>query len=365
MLRKNLFDGESYHAMFAQVTYRWLMSRKWVTYADIMAEYLGLNSSKELTCNVSNCEGYGELKKVFPMIKRSIIEKVGEGCFEEEGTNRNKRFRYIGMDEDPLRDLLNAKIINNLREYWNFCQDSAGFFPSAWLEYYFKDCQDLLDIKAKKRKGEQVLSASLDRQLKNIELLPFLYNAIVNQKVLSINYQPYEMETVSLTFHPQFLKEYNGRWHLFGHVEDGPKDYPEEGCNLAIDRIVGKPRKDFFHKYIPAPAGYYFSFFKDILGVSHTGSREIYNVRIRARAKSIFMLTETKPIHSSQETLIPFGEHEDGIYGEFSVRVELNNEFMGRILQMGAGLEIVSPEEARNLITEKVQKLAELYKKET
>lgn len=55
-MRKNLFDGESYHAMFAQVAYRWLMSRKWVTYADIMADYLGLKSAKDLPCNVSIME---------------------------------------------------------------------------------------------------------------------------------------------------------------------------------------------------------------------------------------------------------------------------------------------------------------------
>lgn len=60
MSRNNLFDGESYHAIFAQVTYKWLMSRKWVTYADIMSDYLGLKSAKEQTCNVSNCEKFGE-----------------------------------------------------------------------------------------------------------------------------------------------------------------------------------------------------------------------------------------------------------------------------------------------------------------
>ena len=52
------------------------MSRKWVTYADIMADYLGLKSSKELTCNVSNCDNYGELKKAFRDIRKAIIEKV-------------------------------------------------------------------------------------------------------------------------------------------------------------------------------------------------------------------------------------------------------------------------------------------------
>lgn len=115
--------------------------------------------------------------------KKAVSEKVGNDCFEEDGNNRNKRFRYIGKDNDPLADMRNAKAINNLRQYWKFCQDSAGFFPKSWLEYFFKDCQDLLDMKAKRQKGEQVISASLDRILTNIEYLPSLYEAITNKMV--------------------------------------------------------------------------------------------------------------------------------------------------------------------------------------
>lgn len=68
MQRKNLFDGESYKAQFAIITYRWLMSRQWVTYVDIMAERLG-RSIEELPANLSNCEGYGELKKTVGIVK--------------------------------------------------------------------------------------------------------------------------------------------------------------------------------------------------------------------------------------------------------------------------------------------------------
>ena len=183
MHRKNLFDGDSYKAQFALITYRWLTSRRWVSYADIMADYIGV-TTKELPANLSNCDGYGELKKVVGTLKKAIADKLEKDvseCFEEEGNNRNKRFRYVGKDDDPLADMRNAKVINNLRQYWKFCQDSAGFFPKSWLEYFFHDCQDLLDIKAKRQKGEQVISSSLDRILTNIEYLPQLYEAITNK----------------------------------------------------------------------------------------------------------------------------------------------------------------------------------------
>ena len=358
MKTNNIFEGDSYHALFAQVTYKRLMSRKWVTYADIMADYLGLKSSKELTCNVSNCDNYGELKKAFRDIRKAIIEKVGDGCFEDEGNNRNKRFRYIGMENDPLADMRNAKVINNLRQYWKFCQDSAGFFPKSWLEYFFKDCQDLLEMRARKQKGQQVISASLDRILANIEYLPMLYEAIVNKQVLEIDYKPFGGEQETLIFHPHYLKEYNGRWNLFGHAEDHS---PENGYNIPLDRIQTKPREKSKIEYIPAPSMFYEQFFKDIVGVSHTKNAAQYEIVIRAHTYYIYKLTETKPIHQPQEIITPWGEHEDGTYGEFSIHVEVNNELIGRILQMGAGLEIVSPLEVRDLFTQRVKYLAKLY----
>lgn len=359
MTRKNLFDGDSYYAQFAQVTYKWLISRKWVTYADIMAEYLGLNSSKELTCNVSNCDNYGELKKAFRDIRSTINEKVGEVCFEKEGNNRNKRFRYIGKDDDPLADMRNAKVINNLRQYWKFCQDSAGFFPKSWLEYFFKDCQDLLEMRARKQKGEQVISASLDRILTNIEYLPMLYEAIVNKQVLEIDYKPFGGEQETLIFHPHYLKEHNGRWHLFGHAEN---HNPQNGYNIPLDRIQTRPREKSKKEYIPAPPLFYENLFKNIVGVSHSENSKKFTIIVRAHTYYMFKLTETKPIHPSQEIATPWGEYEDGVYGEFSLKLEINNEFIGRIMQMGAELEITSPVEVREIFKQRVESLSKLYK---
>lgn len=358
MRRQNLFDGDSYKAQFAIIIYRRLIGRRWVTYADIMAEYLRLDSPNDLPYNLSNCEGYGELKKIFGTLKRAITDKVGEGCIETEGNNRGRRFRYIGDDNDPLADMKNAKVINNLRQYWKFCQDSAGFFPKSWLEYFFKDCQDLLDIKAKKRKGEQVINASLDHILTNIEYLPMLYEAIVNKQVLEIDYKPYQENLETLLFHPHYLKEYNGRWHLFGHV-DGHE--PENGYNIALDRIHSRPREKSKVDYISAPPLFYELFFKNIVGVSHAKDTVLYNVIVRAHTYYIYKLTETKPIHSTQETIKAFEENEDGTYGEFSLQIEVNNEFIGRILQMGAGLEIMSPSIVRDEFAKRVKELAGLY----
>lgn len=370
MQRKNLFDGESYKAEFAIITYRWLVSRRWVTYADVLAEYLGLESSSQLEYSVSKYyeytkdddarkKGIRELKKAFPEVCNAIKERAGKNSIEEDGNNRNKRFRYVGKDNDPLADMRNAKVINNLRLYWKFCQDSAGFFPKSWLEYFFKDCQDLLDMKAKRQKGEQVISASIDRILTNIEYLPSLYEAISSKMVLEIDYKPFDEEIVTLMFHPHYLKEYNGRWHLFGHV-DG-KD-PEFGYNIALDRIQSKPRERSRVEYVPAPKHLYDDFFNDIVGTTHEEDAVVKNIIVRARTNYMYNLIKTKPIHGSQVVVKPFGKYDDGEYGEFELTIEVNNEFIGRVLQMGDGLEVMSPPEVRQRFANRVKNMMNLYK---
>ena len=359
MYTSNPFSGKGKRAQFARIAYKRLMSREWVMHADVMADYNSLKPAKELTRDVSKCDYDGELRKAFPMVCEKIRKKVGDDAIVEEGNNRIKRFKYVGEDPDPLANLLYTILAKSVGEYQQFCRDSAGFFPISWLEYFFKDCKDLLNIKKKRKDGEQVLSASLDRMLTNIELLPLLYKAVTQKEVLSIEYKPYNEDEQMLSFHPHFLKEFNGRWYIFGHA-DGCE--PQFGYNLALDRIVGEPKEKKGVKYLSAPSGFYTEYFKNIVGVSHSKNDIVQVIKIRVRNKYMFMLTETKPIHSSQLTVTPYGQHKDGEYGEFSLAVEVNKEFLGRILQMGSGLEIVSPQEVRDRIKRDIEKMADLYK---
>lgn len=360
MTLKNPFDGKGVYTKFVWAIYKRMMGREWFTYGDVMADRLGLKSAEDLPCGVAKCDNYGELKKAFSDLRRLINDKTGENCIEERGNNRAKQFRYVGVDANPLEDLQNSSAIKDIRTYAQFCEDSAGFFPRSWLDYFFEDTLDLLKITRRRKDGEQMISSSIDRELTNLHLLPMLYEAIRDRKILNVEYKPYDVEPVGLVFHPHLLKEYNGRWFLFGHAEGM---MPEFGYNLPLDRIVGTPQiiqpaKNF----VVAPKGFYTDFFKDKVGVSHEKGAVATEITIRATSLYIFMLTDTKIIHPSQVTTKPFSNYDDGEYGEFKLYVEPNKEFIGRILQMGDGLVVVSPDNVRDLLRQSVFKMVDLYK---
>ena len=64
---------------------------------------------------------------------------------------------------------------------------------------------------------------------------------------------------------------------------------------------------------------------------------------IRTKTEYQHGLLLIKPLHHSQKESIPFGEHEDGCYGEVTLTIEPNRELQGKILAYGQYLEVVEP----------------------
>ena len=364
--KKNMFDGDSFYAQYAVKVYKQLKSRKTVTYESVAKEYLG-DKFDPLKTPLTKEETYGELKKAFPDVCRAIKEVAGENSIVMSGRNRCKdesgrrSYKYVGEDPDPLKDMVNARAIDDLKEYWTFCQDSEGFLPEEWLEYFMKDTKDLLEIHNRKRRKQQIMGVDLTcRSVRNKELVPQLYKHINNRTVLSVTYIPKfeDDKREQLVFHPHYLREFNGRWFLLGHAEGKE---PENGYNLAVDRIENVSKKEDV-KWCGAPEGFYEDYFRDIVGVSHEKIRKPYKVVIRAHSPYMFGLVKTCPLHHSQKVVLDFGEHEEGRkYGDFELNVELNKELIGRILQKGEELEVISPSDVREMVKNDVQSIMRRY----
>ncbi len=362
-MQQNLFDGDSYKAQFAVITYRRLMSHRWVTHADVMAEFMGFDSAKDLPYDISKCDHVGELRKIFPTVCRTLKEKVGKDCIIENGNNRNKRFCYVGKDNDPFAGMLKAIFRKDLNDYYQFCQDSADFFPNSWIEHFFDKTLDLFEIKQKKAQGHELIGSGITRLHKNIEWLPFIYECIRDHKVLQVAYHEKYSIPMKVIFHPHYLKEFNGRWHIFGSIEkkDSVSDNLLicEGQNIPLDRVDEKPTIINDIEYLPPDKIKYPEYFHDIVGVTHIKNAKPYDIVLRIHDKYMFGLVETKPIHHTQSTLKNFDETLG--YGEVTMRLKTNNEFFGRILQLGHDLEIVSPQEVRDDITQRINKMNMRY----
>jgi len=338
MPTKNIFAGFGVRSEFVNLIYMELMKRDFVSYADVLALYCGRPKGyyDKMACNKE--PGYGELKKAFPEVLK-VLEKACPGCIKDNGKNKGKAYKYIGKDEDPLSEERKAVVQKSVEDYVAFCKASAGIMPASWFSSFFENTQLLLDANREAKDGDMHISSSMEQNLTNIHLLPLFYRAITNKQVLRFDYQPFGQELFTLLFHPQFLKEYNGRWFVFGDADREPY----QAFNVPLDRIVGDVCDVNDVEYIPAPKGFYRQYFMNIIGVTHEENTKVEQVVIRTKSEYQHGLLLTKPLHHSQKETQPFGEHDGQWYGEVILTIEPNRELRGKILMYGEGLEVMEP----------------------
>ena len=336
------------------------MKREFVTLADIMCikrRYPKGFYDNNPKATLSKEMYYGDLKKASSELIKAL-ETVCPGCIEDNGkTGKGKAFRYVGKDDDPLAAERQAIEQKRLEDYVAFCKASAGILPSSWFSSYFENTQLLLDTNREAESGASHIRSSLEQNLTNIDLLPIFNKAITDKQVLRFSYQRFGQEPYELIFHPQFLKEYNGRWFVFGEANR----QPYQAYNVPLDRIVGEVIEVDDVEYIPAPKGFYQEFFNNIIGVTHEKGAKVEKVVIRTKTEYQHGLLLTKPLHHSQKETLPFGEHEDGMYGEVTLTIEPNRELRGRILMYGENLEVMSPLSLREQILDIIKRQLEAY----
>ena len=356
MPTKNIFAGFGVKSEFVNLIYSELMKRDYVSYADILAVYYDRPKSyyDKIACNSET--GYGELKKAFPEVLKAL-DKACPGCVEDNGKSKGKAYRYVGENVDPLSEERKAVVQKSLEDYVAFCKASAGILPSSWFSAFFDNTQLLLDTNREAESGDSHIRSSLEQNLTNIDLLPMFNRAITERQVVRFCYQRFGQAPFELIFHPQFLKEYNGRWFAFGEANREPfKAY-----NVPLDRIVGDVSVVEGVEYIPAEKGLYQNFFNNIIGVTHEKGAKVEQVVIRTKTEYQHGLLLTKPLHHSQQETIPFSEHEDGCYGEVTLTIEPNRELRGKIMLYGENLEVMQPLSLREQIKEIILKQMELY----
>jgi len=360
MPTRNIFAGIGVKTTFVNILYDELMKRDYISLADIMCIKRGYPKGfydNNPTKTLSGEKYYGDLKKASSEIIRAL-EKVSPGCIEDNGkTGKGKTYRYVGEKDDPLAEERKAVVQKSLEDYVAFCKASAGILPFSWFSSFFENTQLLLDTNRAAEGGNMFIRSSLEQNLTNIHLLPEFYTAITDHHVLRFTYHPFGQDAFPLTFHPQYIKEYNGRWFVFGEADREPfKAY-----NVPLDRILGEVTIVRDVEYIPAENGFYQEYFNNIIGVTHEAGAHVEDVVIRTKTRYQHGLLLTKPLHHSQEESLAFGEHEDGCYGEISLTIEPNRELCGKILAYGQYLEVMTPISLREQITAILTKQLEEY----
>lgn len=261
-----------------------------------------------------------------------------------------KFYAYEEKDYSITNLPLSASDLEKLSDSVSVMKQFAGFSQFKELDTMVQKLED--QVASRKTHRAPVIDFERNDNLKGIEYLDELYQAIVNRQTLSLSYQSFRArESNTFDFYPYLLKEFRNRWFLVGSQgETAPI------LNLALDRIqaIAKSKSTF----VARPDFEAESYFKNAIGVSVSPVAKVAQVVLFIdHAHAPYVLT--KPLHHSQKEL-----SRDHFGVTIELQVQHNFELEKSILGLGEYIRVVQPQSLRRRIEDRLHYAYDRYQRD-
>ena len=272
-----------------------------------------------------------------------IRDRAGEFGVEVEVNNDGKGYyyRYSDPDFSIFKHGLGQEDLAQLRETILMLQRFKGMPNTDWMSELVVKLEDKLHLRGVSR---SIVGYDENSTYVGLEWFQEIFNAIIDNTVLHIQYKAFSDITYNWTIHPYYIKEYNNRWFLFGLNEE------QHVINtIPLDRIWAI---ESIHKeYIPTNIDFEF-YLDDVVGVSvYPGDKETIRLQFSAHR---FPYVSTKALHKSQRIVDPVNH-------VIEISVIPNNELEALVLSFGKDVEVLSPESFRSRIQNVIRESYEKY----
>ena len=175
-----------------------------------------------------------------------------------------------------------------------------------------------------------------------------LFNAIQENTVVTIKYKPFEEDAKEFIIHPQFLKQYNGRWYILGLEQI----HPDQIWILALDRIQSIEPTKLPYTALDVDWNEYLY---EIIGVTNIADDPVEEVHFLAHKKTAHYI-DTKPIHGTQKA-----KWIDDHTLDVRINVKINTELKRLLLSYVPFITILSPQSLVEEHKDSLKKALEQY----
>lgn len=198
--------------------------------------------------------------------------------------------------------------------------------------------------------NKQVISLGTNLDYEGLEHIDTIYEAILNQQVLQIEYDDFkDNEPYTINFHPHYLREYNNRWIVHGLFPGNDRGI--DVWNVALDRIVSiSLSKD---EYISSNRSWE-DYFYETIGITRPKGKEVTKVKL-AFSKEQKPYVKTKPIHGTQRVISDEDEY------VIEIKVIPNFELESKILSFGERVRVIEPKDLKERIKERLSSAINNY----
>ena len=318
-------------------------------------EMLGLDSKQVLDSD----DRIQDVRKILADMRR-YLEAIGH-TLEDDGKSKSKGkgYRYPLDYQYPFKE--HRKVTKKLpiAEINEIAVQIANFIPSTFREDFLTGTDILASFHLNSDDGISYIAAEDNSLLIGVKHMKEILEAIKTKQKMWVQYTKTYQHEIQLELHPQYLKEYNGRWYVIGRTillkDDNTEIEPRDRQNLALDRIIDL---DFTGEsdYLSNTTIDYREYFSDIIGVTHEKKwPHILHIELNIHSHYVYNLLRTKKLHPSQVEM----DREGDFYVELDVRP--NKELTAKLLSFGSSLEVVAPMEYRDYVASEIRKMMQYY----
>jgi len=294
-------------------------------------------------CNkaLRNIESHGVKKRQTQHDIEFMKSAEGWGIVLDENLKEGKRryYRYADPSFSIYNIPLDESEVNRLQTTLQTLSQFKGMPQFEWM-------YEIL-LKLKQGKAEdalpQIMEFENNQDLKGIEHISMLYDAIVYKKVLTINYLESFKEEKVFEIHPYYLKQYNNRWFLFGYNPE----YEKYNWNLSLDRMV--KIKEIQKPHIPNIIDWG-EYFNDIMGVTKPDNLTPEKIVLNFYGKTAHYI-ESKPMHPYQKK----PKWLDSETLEVKLELIVNYELERFILSYADSVKVIQPQSLAEKIKERIK----------
>ena len=258
---------------------------------------------------------------------------------------RKVYYRYEDLSFSISNQPLNYSEAEQIKSALQIFSRFSGTPQFEWVNEMIPMLESKLGLIERKN---EVISFESNIDLKGLHFLTPLFNAIINERVLSVTYKDFKSsEPYEITFHPYFLKQYNNRWFAFGLNSDNHVP----NWNLALDRIESLSETSL--KYKPSKTDWE-EYFYDLVGVTRPEGVDLQEIFLKFTPE-VAPYIITKPLHPSQK-------HKNDPTGlKVRIKVIQNFELERLILSFGEQVQVISPQDFKERISQRLNSAGRLY----
>jgi hypothetical protein len=292
---------------------------------------------------------YVWLLNVF-MQRKSLTFKEICNLWDKSSLNDGKplALRTFHQHREAVAELFGVEIVCDTTTYKYSIASLEDLKNNAAQQWLFNSFAISNTIEAGRNMKDRILFEEVPS---GAEYAQTVVDAMQQNKVLFVDYKPFQGEKFELYLQPYAMRVYNQRWYVVGRFKESGKIR-----NIALDRIL---RMEITDEEFVLPEDFDASdYYANTVGIFVNENLKPQRVVLRTFGVSTEYM-RTVPLHHSQREIATNGNE----YSDFEYYLNLTPELTGKLLSKGDWVEVLEPKELREEIKNNATSIVNLYRK--